>query len=149
MMTQNFPCCSFGGCRSLAPSLSNQPLGWCKFPFSFLLFRRKKASQLSQLQSSPLNTWLFSAELVPACQPLCCTTNPKAGHSYGQHSSSVLTKQGELCNRTKNPKQRISHVFLTLLHLTACALKMNLFPAPYSLIGYKVGNHSQFYCTFP
>lgn len=148
MMTQNFLCCSFGGCTSLAPSLSNQPLGCASSPSAFSCSGKKKGSQLSQLQSSPLNIWLFSAEFVPACQPLCCTANPKAGHSHGWHSSSALTEQGELCYRTKNPKHRKSHVFLTLLYLTACALKMNLFP-PIFTDRLQGGKALQFYCKFP
>lgn len=142
-----FPCCSFGRCTSCAPSLSNQPLGCTSSPLAFSSSGKKKASQIFQLQSSPSNTWFFSAELIQVCQPLYCTA--KAGHSHGHHSPSVLTEQGELCYRTKNLKHRKSQVFLTLLYLTAGVLKMNLFPTPYSLTGYKVGNHFQFYWMFP
>lgn len=137
MMTQNFPCCSFGGRTSFAPPLSNQPPGCASSTSAFSCSGKKKNSQLSQLQSSPFTTCFFPA--VPVCQALYCTANTKAGHSHGHHSSSAL-RAGEALPWGKNPKHRKSQDFLTLLYLTAGALKMNLLPTTYSLIGNKVGN---------
>lgn len=65
MMTQNFPCCSFGGRTSFAPPLSNQPPGCASSTSAFSCSGKKKTLSALSAAIQPLHHLFF-----PSCSSL-------------------------------------------------------------------------------
>lgn len=126
--------------------LYNQPLGSASSPLAFSCSGWKRPALSAAPQYHIIQPLKHLVGLSWTCSSLPTSLLYCKTQSWAQSSAALVrcshrAERKKLCYRTKNLKHRKSQVLL-LLNLTASALETNLLLTPYSLIGYKVGNHS-------